>query len=205
MRKPIASESDLRAWLRSQWRSDLWGPLIWVEAARGGTVGAPDVLMPIYGVGWVPVELKYWRSKLITDGFVNRIIVDVKMRPAQRRLHLLAGLSGQKSAVVGYLPDCGGLAIGLGCRVARDFDSSTLHMRSLDIDSIRSLFQLISFWSASDEKLARITDHVKLRTHNQPRSQGIESRLSKLLPKANNMAKGARRKKAQSGRKSAKG
>lgn len=80
------SESDLRRWLRENWLPDVWGPLVWVEAAPGGTVGAPDVYLP-YTDGSIAVELKHWE-------YSSRGKLHYNVRPSQKRMHRL--LSSKK-------------------------------------------------------------------------------------------------------------
>ena len=88
----IHREAGLRAWLRDGWDDARWGPLVWVEAARGGTDGAADVFVPI-GQGYVPLELKVWEYS--TKGFCMG-----QMRPSQKRLHRLMGKKGLRSAIL---------------------------------------------------------------------------------------------------------
>lgn len=84
-------EGTVRSWLRDGWDEDRWGDLVWVEAARGGTSGAPDVFVPIASLGYVPVELKDWEAP-------PRGVVRFKARPAQRRFHRRAAISGHRTA-----------------------------------------------------------------------------------------------------------
>jgi hypothetical protein len=78
-------ESDLRSWLREVWGEGLQ----WVEAARGGTTGQPDVLLPLK-FGRLPVELKVWG--------VTRKGIRAEIRPAQRRYHILEARAGRRTA-----------------------------------------------------------------------------------------------------------
>lgn len=83
-------ESDLRQWLRAGWKTK--PEPVWIEAARGGSVGAPDVFLPLDGKDcWLPVELKCWDG----DGG-NRI--EFSARPSQRRFHLLAAQARKRTA-----------------------------------------------------------------------------------------------------------
>lgn len=76
----MKSEKDLRKWLREAWvRPDCGGgELCWVEAAHGGTDGAPDVFIPLPTGWWCGLELKYWP------------MLQFKARPAQARFHRFA-------------------------------------------------------------------------------------------------------------------
>lgn len=88
----IENESDLREWLRDGWKQ-AWGELIWAEAARGGTNGAPDVFVPTQLFGYIPVELKFWKTS-------SRGRVLPYLRPSQKRLHKLIRYSNQRSAIL---------------------------------------------------------------------------------------------------------
>lgn len=112
------SESDLRAWLRGVWPPS---ELVWVEAARGGTAGQPDVSIPVAGAGrgraWrLPCELKHWH--------VNKHgIVRSHMRPAQVRFHTLEAAAGRRTCVlaaVGEDPACFDLVAIPGHAVPRE-------------------------------------------------------------------------------------
>jgi hypothetical protein len=95
----MAEEWGLREEFRAAWSDDRFGPLIWVEHARGGTVGAPDVLVPCGpGRGYIPVELKWWQ--VVPAGGVK-----MTARPAQRRFHLLAAKQKQETAFLAKLSD----------------------------------------------------------------------------------------------------
>jgi hypothetical protein len=90
MMTPTWDESYLRARLRAEWKS---GPLVWVEAADGGTDGAADVFVPVKGQGFIPVELKKWE----VDKYGN---VKVEARPSQRRFHRLCEAANMPSFVL---------------------------------------------------------------------------------------------------------
>lgn len=85
------SENALRAWLRSY---DTLHELIWIEAARGGTPGAPDVFLPS-GRSYIPVELKHWRRA--AKG-APKVLIEI--RPAQARVHSMAHTRGRRTAVL---------------------------------------------------------------------------------------------------------
>lgn len=100
------NEADLRRWLREGWQEGRWGPLIWVEAARGGTDGAPDVFIPTNRFGYLPTELKaFGRGK--TKSERERI----EIRPAQKRLHKLIKETNRKSIMLAV--DCERQRIGV--------------------------------------------------------------------------------------------
>jgi hypothetical protein len=160
----ISSEAGLRKWLRREWRPE-WGPLIWVEAARGGTVGAPDVFVPIPGYGYVPVELKYWPDW------------KPKMRPAQRRLHTMIGATGFRSAVLSYVGE-GKIAVGAGWKISEDLNYLVLWRRELDIDQLRELFLLAHFWKGRGyAKLARASGDEQQRKEHRKRASKAKRRL----------------------------
>jgi hypothetical protein len=87
-------EAWLRSWVRATWAGP--GDLAWVEAARGGTPGVPDLFMPVPGIGFIPVELKAWD--------VVNWKVKMEARPVQRRFHLRAAKAGVLSIFVSALP-----------------------------------------------------------------------------------------------------
>ena len=92
----MADEGEMRRILRAGWRGP--GELAWVEHARGGTEGNPDVFVPLgKGHGYLPLELKWWE---IEGG-----IVTFFARPAQRRFHRLAYESFQRTAFLALLSD----------------------------------------------------------------------------------------------------
>lgn len=79
-------EADLRKQLKNWWGKQR-PALVWHEAARGGSVGVPDV--DILGV---PTELKVWVWD--TKG------LKADMRPTQIRHHILAAEAGQRTALL---------------------------------------------------------------------------------------------------------
>lgn len=178
MLKAIQSESDLRAWLRAEWHEKLWGPLIWVEAAMGGTDGAPDVFVPIPGQGFVAVELKYWplksfwSKKKTNFGLPAPRVIQPKMRASQRRLHRLIGLTGYRSVVLSYL-GFGEIGLAVGHRIAEKLDAGTVHRRNLDINEFRNLLTLGSFWKEEQYagELARPTSYEQLRKGDRKRTR----------------------------------
>jgi hypothetical protein len=93
--KAAWDEGYLRFRLREEW---LGPPLVWVEAARGGSDGAPDVFVPMLGLNFIPVELKKWLAD-------KNGIVKVEARPSQRRFHRLSLERGMKTFVLVLLSD----------------------------------------------------------------------------------------------------
>lgn len=122
-------EDWLRAWLRGGWREikPSLPDLIWVEAARGGTPGAPDVFVPVRKFGaYVPLELKAWSHR---ERFVAR--------PAQIRLHDRAAAAGLRSAFLGVY--------GAGNVVIKRSDRSVVN----DVFSVMHLYGMLKssmFW-----------------------------------------------------------
>lgn len=165
----IQDENGVRRWLREAWLSDLWGPLIWVEAARGGTVGAPDVFVPVPGAGYIPVELKCWlRQDIRREPWKVRI--PVHMRAAQRRLHSLIGAAGYRSVVLAYI-GFGEIGIAEGWRISRDLDPAKIHRRNLDVNEFRNLLMLALFWKdQTDATMARLANPQQFRKRNSKRS-----------------------------------
>jgi hypothetical protein len=84
----MAQERDLRKWLRSAWGKR---GISWVEAAPGGTPGIPDCMLDLPGRSTVPVELKWWDVD-------SKGRLECKVRPAQRRYHLIAAMQQRKTA-----------------------------------------------------------------------------------------------------------
>lgn len=84
----IESERDVRAAIRAVYGGDA----MWVEAARGGTAGAHDVVLHD-GPATVCAELKAWRR-----GKDGAIVAD--LRSAQVRLHHVAAQRGWASILV---------------------------------------------------------------------------------------------------------
>lgn len=89
--------------LRDRIRDDWSGPeLLWIEAARGGTVGNPDIVWPVVSQRlFLPVELKAWEVREV-DNFGAVVF---RARPAQRRLHRLIAQAGMRSAFLALLED----------------------------------------------------------------------------------------------------
>lgn len=177
--KQIESEADFRGWLRRAWLDDLWGPLIWVEAARGGTVGAPDVFVPVPGSGYVAVELKFWprKAKRGARSVLERWEpIRIEMRPAQRRLHSLIGVAGYRSAVLAYI-GFGEIGLAEGWRIARDPDEKFIHRRHLDVGEFRNLLTLAIFWRGeSYATMARAQDPQQLGKKRSGRAGKVKSR-----------------------------
>lgn len=96
----MANEGALRRELRDHWRGP--GALAWVEHARGGTEGNPDVFVPLGGKrGYCPVELKWWRVGFA--GEVGTGMIEFKARPAQIRFHRMAYDVGDRTAFLAML------------------------------------------------------------------------------------------------------
>src|SRR5215207_806401 len=93
MKKKL-SESDLRIWLRRNWLGVLPD---WVEYAIGGTVGLPDVYLPVEGRS-IPVELKV--AHMLVDGSWT-----FHVRPSQIRWHEKTYRAGRRSAFMIGVPD----------------------------------------------------------------------------------------------------
>ena len=85
----IKTEWGLRTWVRGTWGDSA----AWSEAARGGTVGIPDCSIAIFGLGWLPVELKDWQTSS------GKPIATA--RPAQIGWHRRIALLGHRSAFLG--------------------------------------------------------------------------------------------------------
>ncbi len=97
----MAEESILRERLRREWRGP--GELAWVEAASGGTVGLPDVFIPLGSChGYMPVELKWWE---VIQSFEGHDYISMTARPAQIRFHRLAAEAKQRTAFLALLSD----------------------------------------------------------------------------------------------------
>jgi len=87
----METEDDLRKWLREKWLPA--NSLTWTEAARGGTHGAPDVVLS-GSYGSMPTELKCLR-KLKKEGW------SMVLRPPQCRWHELHHKNGRRSLFLG--------------------------------------------------------------------------------------------------------
>src|SRR6266849_7084896 len=97
----MAEECVLRERLRREWPGP--GELAWVEAASGGTVGLPDVFIPLGPHhGYMPVELKWWE---VTKSFEGYDYISMTARPAQIRFHRLAAEAKQRTAFLALLSD----------------------------------------------------------------------------------------------------
>jgi len=80
-------EKDLRLWIRNVWlNGNKSAPLVFVEPAKGSSIGCADVLLPIHPL-LIPVELKLAKKRK-SESFVTVI------RPAQKRFHTLLALNG---------------------------------------------------------------------------------------------------------------
>jgi hypothetical protein len=106
----IASESDLRDWLRTNIHyCNGRLKLDWVEPSiYGSTVGQSDVNI-ISGYEKIGVELKY----LLT----TRKGIKWTLRPAQRRYHHMHMKKGGKSALLAYIPAEGDLRLVRGDKI----------------------------------------------------------------------------------------
>lgn len=131
------AEVWLRNWLRREWQVDVWGDLVWQEAARGGTEGAPDVWVP-NGQRWSPVELKAWK---VGRGGAPQF----SARPAQRRFHRRARMSGQYSAFLAVLGD--GRIIAVPNWAVPASGTQVLSFRKISgVIELRATLQDESFW-----------------------------------------------------------
>lgn len=142
----MADEGGLREALREGWRGP--GELIWVEAARGGTVGAPDVFVPLgRRRGYLPLELKWWD---VMDGKVI-----FAARPSQKRFHILAHEAKQRSAFMARLAT-GDLVLLPGHAMVRD--SGVIEQRTAmdwlrfvpDIKTLRDALLDETFWKGKE-------------------------------------------------------
>lgn len=139
----MADERALRLWLREEWPAQKFGELIWTEAAHGGTVGAPDVAVPLGGAaGYCPVELKWWHT---TPGHVH-----MTSRPAQKRLHLLAHARGCRTAYLAMLPT-GDKVLLPGGALKHDNLAGWAEARPylrfvLNVEEIRRILKESKFW-----------------------------------------------------------
>lgn len=75
----------------------LWGDgLAWVEQSTGGTVGVPDVFIPMPDGYRLPVELKFW--EMTVKG------LRCEVRPSQIRYHVMEARAKRKTAfIVGHV------------------------------------------------------------------------------------------------------
>lgn len=177
----IESESDLRRWLRDGWDGVCWGPLIWVEAARGGTVGAPDVFVPDTGLsdwpktGFIPVELKYWpRVRPLKK--IHPMHALPTMRASQRRLHIQMEAAGLRSAVLAYI-GFGEFALERGGLISK----ATYAFPRIGIKTVEDfrLFLLSDFfWEEPlNAKLARASSNEQQRKEHRRRASKAKSRV----------------------------
>lgn len=139
----MADENQLRRDLRFGWDAKKFGELIWVEHARGGTVGAPDVMVPLGGKnGYCPVELKWW--EVLEGG-----IIAMTARPAQKRFHLLAWRAGQRSAYLAELSS-GDYVLLPGHRLELETVIERIEnrrwMQFLQLRNLKSLLLDENFW-----------------------------------------------------------
>lgn len=82
-------EKELRNWLAAVYPERVR----WVEPTRGSSVGLPDAEVDLYA-GWkLPLELKSCYRLAMQGDTVN-----MRVRPAQRRYHILAKQNNQKTA-----------------------------------------------------------------------------------------------------------
>ena len=129
-------EGWLRDWLRDGWTG--MSDLVWVEAARGGTAGAPDVFVPV-GELYLPVELKAW---LATDA--GRVVFTA--RPAQRRFHVRAAMAGHRTAFLAVLTD-GRVVAMRGADLPIDDGVGNIKLWSVEtVEQLRELFHNPNFW-----------------------------------------------------------
>ena len=82
------SEKTLRRWVSEAFPDRVR----WVEPTRGSSTGMPDAFVGLRA-GWeLPLELKLGKDLTLTDSFTMRV------RPSQRRYHILAHERGEKTA-----------------------------------------------------------------------------------------------------------
>lgn len=86
------SESNVRAWLKKQFGSDIK----WTEAANGGTTGIPDASLTLFGET-VEVELKFWKWNVYKT---KHPLLRMSVRPAQRRYHIISKRDGKKTIII---------------------------------------------------------------------------------------------------------
>jgi hypothetical protein len=117
------SEQELRDWVRKAFR----GEVEWIAHGRGGTVGLADCLIVIDAKGaQLPLELKVWELK--TRGLC------CKIRPVQRRYHIMASRNGTRTAFLVAIPstadpDTFGLYMFSGKRTPlRDYPSPVVSL-----------------------------------------------------------------------------
>jgi hypothetical protein len=137
----------LRGRVRKEWPERRFGELIWVEAARGGTVGAPDVNLPLgVGHGYLPVELKAWETN--AGDMLRRGYVQFVARPSQRHFHRLAALSGNRTAFLAVLSDGSAVTIPNWRMPPNGTWMNTLVTRigKASLESLRELYRTESFW-----------------------------------------------------------
>jgi hypothetical protein len=146
MKKATKLEADVRDQLRV-----LWGgagrELKWIEQARGGTVGAPDVLLPSPAGLSLPVELKcwkYWQGQCYFEA-----------RPAQIVYHNECASAGIKTAfIIGMKTDLEELYAFPGhlCPRRRSWNAvpfSKMRQLPKGKDAIQALIFSNEFWRIS--------------------------------------------------------
>jgi hypothetical protein len=145
----VESEAELRAWLRAGWEEARHAPLIWVEAARGGTNGAPDVFVPTKSYGYIPVELKFWKTGV-------RGKVSPTMRPAQRRLHKMVRFGNQRSAILAAYRSS--IFVGDSLRFVECSGESRMSgmTECKTVEDFRRLLELSSSWEEHWKRNGRV-------------------------------------------------
>lgn len=136
----MAEESALRTELRNNWRGP--GELIWVEAARGGSVGAPDVFIPLGTKrGYLPLELKWWN--------IHGGLIEFSARPSQRRFHRLAYDAGQRTAFMAML-STGDIVLLPGSKMPRVTDLDLMNVEMFrflpGIEKLKEMLCDETFW-----------------------------------------------------------
>ena len=142
----VANEGAMRRILRSGWSGP--GALAWVEHARGGTEGNPDVFVPLgKGHGYLPLELKWWR--IGSAGEVGAGMIEFKARPAQIRFHRLAYEAGQRTAFL-VLLSSGDIVLMPGSVIPKRAElkwiSPTMFRFLQGVDGLRSALTDEKFW-----------------------------------------------------------
>jgi hypothetical protein len=135
----MAEEGELRKALRESWDAKKFGELVWVEnrsGAIGGTVGAPDVFVPLGARGYCPVELKWWEVYVNGD-------VKIMVRPSQVRFHTLAMQAGQRTALLARL-STGVCVVVPGARCIMETEG--VWLRTTELIDLRKNLLDPTFW-----------------------------------------------------------
>jgi hypothetical protein len=83
----MLNEDSVRAWMKKTFPNEVE----WIAFNYGGTAGLADCVLTI--ADWrIPIELKFWKRD--ERGWV------CKIRPAQRRYHMVAARQGVRTAFI---------------------------------------------------------------------------------------------------------